>query len=155
MRATLIVIAVVALVGIGTAEALISNDQLSQLPGRGRPALSTGGAALTVIGIALSVAVYAALGLFLARDGAREGAVLGIGMSVGAGAGVIGGSIRAYLVRDYLGGVLGDYGLGGLLIVTLAVFIALSVVVSVAAGASLTWLSFRSGLRLLRRRPPN
>src|SRR5439155_21685 len=73
----------------------------------------------------------------------------------GAGAGVIGGSIRAYLVRDYLGGVLGDYRLGGLLIVTLAVFVALSVVVSVAAGASITWLSFRSGLRLLRRRPPN
>src|SRR2546426_996124 len=95
--------------------AFFQRSQASQCAAASRP----GGAALTVIGIALSVAVYAALGLFLARHGAREGAVLGIGMSVGAGAGVIGGSIRAYLVRDYLGGVLGDYGLGGLLTVTL------------------------------------
>jgi hypothetical protein len=150
MRAALIVLAVVALVGIGTAEASISNDQLSQLPGRARPALSTGGAALTVIGIAFSVAVYAALGLWLARDGARASAVLGIGMAVGLGAGLIGGAIRAYLVRDYLGGVLADYGLADLLLVTLAVFVALSVVVSVASGASLTWLGFQGGRR---RRP--
>jgi hypothetical protein len=149
VRAALIVVAVVALVGIGTAEASISIDQLSQLPGRARPALTTGGAALTVVGVALSVAVYAALGLFLGRDGARESAVLGIGMAIGAGAGLIGGAIRAYLIRDYLGDVLADYGLADLLLVTLAVFVALSVVVSVAAGASLTWLGFRGG----RRRP--
>ena len=156
MRAALIVVAVVALVGIGTADASISNAQLLQLPGRARPALSVGGAALTVIGIALSAAVYAALGLWLARDGARGSTVLGIGMAVGAAAGLVGGTIRAYLVRDYLGDVLAGYGLANLLIVTLAVFVALSVVVSVAAGASLTWLGFRSGRR--RRatpRPPS
>jgi len=155
VRASLIVVAVVALVGIGTAEALISNDQLSQLPGRGRPSLGAGGAALTVVGTALSVAVYAALGLLLARSHAPEGAALGIGMAVGAGAGVIGGAIRAYLIRDYLAQLLADYGLGDLVLVTLAIFVALSAVVSVAAGASLTWLSFRAGRRGPTPRPPS
>ena len=152
MRATLIVVAVVALVVTGTAEAVISNDELSQLPGRGRPALSAGGASLTVVGIVLSIAVYAALGVFLARDGARANAVLGIAMAVGAGAGLIGGAIRAYLIRDYLGGVLAGYGLADLLVVTLAVFVFLSVAVGVAAGASLTWLGFRVGRRGPRHR---
>ena len=155
MRAALIVVAVVALLGIGTVDAFVSNDQLSQLPGRARPALSGGGAALTVLGIALSAIVYAALGLWLARDGAREAAVLGIGMTVGAGAGLIGGTIRAYLVRDYIGEVLSGYGLADLLIVTLAVFVGLSVAVSVAAGASLTWLGFRGGRRRPTQPPPS
>ncbi len=155
MRAAVIVLAVIALVGIGTAEALVSNDQLAQLPGRGRPALSGGGAALNLIGIGLSIAVYAALGVLLARAGAREGAVLPIGMAVGAAAGLIGGAIRAYLISDYLNGVLAGYGLADLLGVTLAVFVALSLLVSVAAGASLTWLSFRSFRRRPTPRPPS
>jgi hypothetical protein len=155
MRAALIVLAIVGLVVIGTAEALISNDQLAQLPARGRPGFSAEGAALTVLGIALSVAVYAALGLLLARDGARESSALTTGMAVGAGAGLVGGTIRAYLIRDYLGGVLAGYGLADLLVVTLAVFVALSVGVSTAAGASLTWLSFRGWRRLPRSRPPS
>jgi len=104
VRAAVIVLAMLALVAIGTAEASISNDQLSQVPGRARPALSAGGAALTLVGIALSAAVYAAVGLWLARGGARESAVLGIGMAVGAGAGIVGGTIRAYLIRDYAAG---------------------------------------------------
>lgn len=155
MRAAVIVLAVVALVGIGTAEALVSNDQLGQLPGRGRPALSGGGAALTLIGIGLSIAVYAALGVLLARAGAREGVVLPIGMAVGAGAGLIGGAIRAYLITDYLNEVLEGYGLADLLGVTLAVFVALSLLVGVAAGASITWLSFRGARPRLTPRPPS
>ena len=155
MRVRLVVLAIVALVAIGTAEALISNDQLAQLPGRGRPALSPGGAALTFVGIALSAVVYAVLGVILARAGSRETTVLPIGMVVGAGAGLIGGAIRAYLIRDYLGGVLAEFGLADLLIVTLAVFVALSGLVSVAAGATLTWLSFRAGRRPPRLRPPS
>jgi hypothetical protein len=155
MRAVLIVIAVLALVAIGTTEAVISNDQLSQVPGRARPALSTGGAVLTVIGVALSVAVYLALGALLARDGPRETAVLAIGMAVGAAAGLIGGTIRAYLIRDYLAEVLAGYGLPDLLVVTLAVFVALSMTVSVAAGASLTWLGFRGDRRRRMPRPPS
>ena len=155
MRVALILLAIVALVGIGTAEALISNDQLAQLPGRGRPALSVGGTALSLAGIALSVAVYAALGVALARAAVREATVLPTGMVVGIGAGLIGGAVRAYLIRDYLGGVLAGFGLADLLVVTLAVFVALSVAVSVAAGASLTWLGFRGGRRRLRPQPPS
>jgi hypothetical protein len=155
MRFGLVVLAIVALVGIGTAEALISNDQLAELPSRGRPALSAGGTALTLVGIALSVAVYATLGVALARAGSRETAVLPAGMFVGAGAGLIGGAVRAYLIRDYLGEVLAGFGLEDLLMVTLAVFVVLSVAVSVAAGASLTWLSFRAGRRRPRPRPPS
>ena len=155
MRAALIVFAVVGLVAIGTVEASISNDQLAQLPGRARPALSAGGAALTIVGVALSAAVYAALGLFLARDGARGGTAVGTGMAVGLTAGVIGGTIRAYLIRDYLGDVLAGYGLEELLLVTLAVFVALSVAISSAAGASLTWLGFRSARRPPPPRPPS
>jgi hypothetical protein len=155
VRAAVILLAMLALVAIGTAEASVSNDQLSQLPGRARPALSAGGAALTLVGIALSAAVYAIAGLWLARGRARESAVLGIGMAIGTGAGLVGGTIRAYLIRDYLGDVLAGYGLGDLLVVTLAVFVALSVAASVAAGASLTWLGFRGGRRLLRPRPPS
>ena len=155
MRGALVICTIVALVAIGTAEALASNDQLSQLPGRGRPALSMGGTALTLVGVALSIAVYAALGIALGRARARESTVLLTGMVVGAGAGLIGGAIRAFLVREYLGGVLAGYGLADLLIVTLAVFVALSVLVSVAAGASLTWLSFRAGRVRRTPRPPS
>ena len=155
MRAALILLAVIALVAIGTAEAVISNDQLSELPGRGRPALSAGGTLLTLVGVAISAAVYAGRGLLLARTRVRESGVLASGIAVGAGAGLIGGAIRAYLVRDYLDGVLAGYGLADLLMVTLAVFVALSVFVSVAAGASLTWLSFRAVRRRLTPRPPS
>jgi len=155
VRRALILFAVVALVAIGTTEAWISNEQLAQLPGRGRPPLSAGGTALTFFGIALSVAVYAALGFALARIGARDGDAVVTGVTVGTGAGLIGGAIRAYLVREYLGGVLAGFGLEDLLTVTLAVFVALSLAVSVAAGASLTWLSFRAGRRPPRPRPPS
>jgi hypothetical protein len=143
-----------ALVAIGTVEALVSNAQLAELPGRGRPALSGGGTTLTLVGIALSAAAYAALGVVLARGDAPETAVLPTGIGVGLGAGLVGGAIRAYLIRGYLGDVLADYGLGDLLVVTLAVFVALSVTVSVAAGASLTWLGFRAGRHAPRPRPP-
>jgi hypothetical protein len=144
-----------ALVAIGTVDALVSNAQLVELPGRGRPAFSGGGATLTLVGIALSAAAYAALGVVLARGGVPETAVLLTGSAVGLGAGLVGGAIRAYLIRGYLGDVLAGYGLGDLLVVTLAVFVALSVTVSVAAGASLTWLGFRAGRRAPRPRPPN
>ena len=153
MRPAPVLLAVAALVAIGTLEAVVSNAQLAELPGRARPAVTGGGAALTLVGIALSVVVYLALGLFLAREGTRESRVLPIGVAVGLGAGLVGGTIRAYLIRDYLGDVLTRYGLGELLIVTLAVFVALSLAVSVAAGASLTWLSFRAGRRPPRPRP--
>ena len=155
MRVSFAVIAVVALVALGTSEALISNYQLSELPGRGRPALSSGGAALTVIDIVLSAFVYIVLGLLLARAGVGERGVVIIGALVGTAAGLIGGTIRANLISGYLGDLLANYGLGDLLLVTLAVFVALSIVVSVAAGASLTWLGSRSARRPPTPRPPS
>ena len=155
MRPALVLLAVAALVIIGTAEALASNAQLAELPGRARPALTGGGAALTLVGTGLSVVVYVTLGILLARDDTAESRVLPIGIAVGVGAGLIGGAIRAYLVRDYLGDILASYGLGDLLVLTLAVFVALSVLVGVAAGASLTWLSFRAGRRAAMPRPPS
>ena len=154
MRPAPVLLTVAALVAIGTVEALVSNAQLAELPGRGRPALTGGGATLSLVGIALSAAAYAALGVVFAWDDVSEKAVLPAGMAVGLGAGVVGGAIRAYLIRGYLGDVLAGYGLGDLLVVTLAVFVALSVAVSVAAGASLTWLGFRAGRRVRRPRPP-
>jgi hypothetical protein len=155
MRPAPVLLTITALVAIGTVEAVISNAQLAELPGRGRPALSGGGAALTFVGIALSAVAYGALGMVLARGSAPESAVLQTGTAVGLGAGLAGGAIRAYLIRGYLGEVLAGYGLGDLLVVTLAIFVALSVVVSVAAGATLTWLSFRAGRRGPRPRPPS
>ena len=155
MRPAPVLLAVAALVTMGTAEALASNAQLAELPGRARPALTGSGAALTLVGTGLSVAVYVALGILLAREGTAESRVLRIGVAVGLGAGLLGGAIRAYLVRDYLGDVLASYGLVDLLVITLGVFVALSVLVSVAAGASLTWLSFRAGRRAARPRPPS
>ena len=153
MRLALILVSVAVLIAIGTAEAWISNEQLAELPGRGRPAFSASGTALTFIGSALSALVFAALGLVLARTGAVESVAVTTGVAVGAAAGLVGGAIRAYLVSDYLAGVLEGFGLRELLVVALAVFVALSVAVSVVAGASLTWLGFRAGRRPLRPRP--
>jgi hypothetical protein len=150
----LILISTAALIAIGTTDAWISNEQLAELPSRGRPAFSAGGAALTVVGIALSALVFATLGLVLARTEITESAAVVTGAAVGAGAGLIGGAIRAYLVSDYLRGVLVGFGLGELLTVTLAIFVGLAVAVSVVAGASLTWLGFRAARRLPRPRPP-
>jgi hypothetical protein len=153
VRGALIAVAVFVLVAIGTADAWFSNEQLALLPGRGRPVLSAAGSALTLVGIALSVVVYTVLGVSLARTGSRENAAVLTGAVVGAAAGIIGGAIRAYLVRDYVGEVLAGFGLADLLVVTLAVFVALSVIVSIAAGAGVTWLSFRAARRPLRPRP--
>lgn len=154
MRAAVVLIAVMALIGIGTVEAIASNAQLADLPGRGRPSLSAGGAALTIAGVALSIAVYAALGLVLAWTGTAEARAFVIGIGVGVAAGLAGGVIRAYLVSDYLTAVMAGYGLAGLVLVALAIFVGLSIVVSLAAGGVATWLGYRAGRRLTMRRPP-
>ena len=76
-------LAVAALVAIGTVEAAASAGQLADLPGRGRPALGPGGAALTLVGFVLSVAVFAALGWVVAQFSLDEGAALRGGAVVG------------------------------------------------------------------------
>jgi hypothetical protein len=146
VRYACIAIAIVALVAIGTAESLISVEQLSQLPGRGRPPLGAGGVGLTLVSVALSAAVYVVLGWVLARSGSHERAAVRAGVITGLFAGLCGGFLRALLVRDYLDDVVGRFGLPLELVSwSLLVFVALSVLASVAAGAALTWLGFRGG----------
>lgn len=150
MRPVWSALAVAALVAIGAAESLESARQLSLLPGRGRPALAPEGTALTFAGFALSVAVYVALGVALAHSTLAEGAVLRHGALTGLAAGLIGGTIRAVVVSDYLGGVVASFGLPvEFLVGSLAIFVAVSIVASAAGGGVLTWLGFRLG-----RRPP-
>ena len=156
MRYACVATGVAALVVIGTIESLISVEQLSQLPGRGRPPLGLSGIALTLTSVALSAAVYALLGLVLARAGSREGAAIRAGVMTGVFAGLIGGVIRAVLVRDYLNDVVGRFGLPLELVSwSLVVFVALSVFGSSAAGATLTWVGFRGARPRPRPRPPS
>lgn len=156
MRYASIAIAVAALVAIGTIESLISVEQLSQLPGRGRPPLGLTGIALTLASVALSAGVYVLLGLVLARVGSIENAAVRAGVMTGLLAGLIGGVIRAVLVRDYLDDVVGRFGLPLELVSwSLVVFVTLSVLASSAAGAALTWLGFRGARPRPTPRPPS
>jgi hypothetical protein len=156
VRYIAIALAVVLLVGIGTAEGLVSVAQLAELPGRGRPPLSGGGVTLTLVGLVLSIAVYAILGFFLAATGAHEEATVRAGLLVGVFAGLIGGFIRAVLVRDYLDDVIARFGLPNELVSwSLVAFVMLAVIASAAGGAVITWLSFRSARRRPTPRPPS
>jgi hypothetical protein len=74
---------------------------------------------------------------------------------VGLGAGLIGGAIRALLVADYLRTILADYGMEPLLGVVLGTFVVASVLVSVAAGPMVAWLSFRRSRRRVTSSPPS
>src|SRR2546425_3400963 len=153
VRHLAMVAAVVALVAIGAGESAISTAQLSDLPGRGGPALAPGGAALTLVGLLLSVAAYAALGWVAARLAMDEGAALGAGATVGLSAGLLGGTVRALFVRDYLSETVSRFGLPSEFTTwSLAIFVALSVVASAAGGGAITWLSFRFA-RARSRRP--
>ena len=138
-------LAVVALVAIGAAESAASASQLADLPGRGRPSLAPGGAALTLVGFVLSVAVYVALGWFGARLAMDEGTAVRAGGEVGIFAGLLGGAVRALFVRDYLSDMVSRFGLPDEFTSwSLAVFVALSIVASATGGGAITWLSFRS-----------
>jgi hypothetical protein len=146
--------ALVALVVIGTAEAAISSGQLAELPGRARPAITGAGTTLTVVGAALSALVYAALGWLLGRSGLSGRSAIWTAAVVAFGAGLIGGGIRAYLVSDYLDGVLAGFGMQTLLVLVLGIFVSASVIVSVAAGSAIAWLSFRRSRRRAASSPP-
>jgi hypothetical protein len=149
-------IAIAALVAIGTAESLISVEQLSELPGRGRPPLGLGGVGLTLASVALSAAVYLLLGLVLARVGSIEADAVRSGVTTGLFAGLIGGSARALLVRDYLDDVVERFGLPLEVVAwSLVVFVVLSVLASSAAGSALTWLGFRGWRLRPTPRPPS
>lgn len=138
-------LAVAALLAIGTAESAASAAQLADLPGRGRPTLAPGGAALTLVGFVFSVAVYAALGWVAAWLDMDEGMAACAGVVVGLFAGLLGGTVRALFVRDYLSDAVSRFGLPGEFTSwSLAIFVALSVLASAAGGGAITWLGFRS-----------
>jgi hypothetical protein len=146
-------LAVIALVAIGTAESLESARELAELPGRGRPTLGAGGAALTVAGLLLSIGVYAALGWSVSSWTGRESVALRMGATVGVAAGLVGGTIRALAVRDYVDSTVSGFGLPvDLATFALVVFVALAVLASAIGGSAITWLSFRSARK--RSRPP-
>lgn len=144
MRLASIAVAVAALVAIGTVESLISVEQLAELPGRGKPGLGLGGIGLTAASIVASAIVFVLLGVFLPRVGDEKRAI-NSGLIAGVFAGLIGGSIRALLVRDYLDDVVERFGLPlDFVSWSLVVFVTLSILVTAAAGAAITWLGFRS-----------
>jgi hypothetical protein len=150
-----VALAVAALVAIGTAESLTSVEQLAQLSGRGRPPLSGAGVALTLGSVALSASVYAVLGLVFALSASNEGAAARAGVTTGVFSGLIGGFIRAVLVRGYLDDVVEGFGLPlDLVSWSLVVLVFLSVIGSAAVGGLVTWLSFRGARRRPTPRPP-
>jgi hypothetical protein len=156
VRYATVAVAIAALVVIGTIESLISVEQLSDLPGRGRPPLGLGGIGLTLVSVALSATVYVLLGFVLARVGSIEREAVRAGVMTGLFAGLIGGFVRALLARDYLDDVVGRFGLPlDLVSWSLVVFVALSVLASSAAGAALTWLGFRGARPRPTPRPPS
>jgi hypothetical protein len=149
----LAVLAVVLLVAIGALEAGESARELGELPGRGRPELRPAGGAITVIGLALSTAIYVVLGRLLGRGGEDGRSAVLTGASVGVAAGLVGGTIRALAVRDFLDAEVARFGLGGELVTwSLAAFVGLSAAASAAGGAVLCWLGYR--LSRPRPRPP-
>jgi hypothetical protein len=156
MRLAALAIAIAALVAIGTAESSISVEQLSELPGRARPPLGLGGIGLTAASILASAIVFVGLGIFLARTRDDEGRAVRVGLIAGVFAGLVGGSIRALLVRDYLDDVVLRFGLPlDFASWSLVVFVAVSVLVTAVSGAALTWLGFRSGRPRPTRRLPS
>jgi hypothetical protein len=151
VRIALAALAALGLIVIGTAESAESVRQLAELPGRGRPMLGVGGAALSGAGFALSVAIYFALGWAVARQSTSERAAVWTAVAVGIAAGLIGGTIRALLVRDYLDERVSGFGLPlDLVTWSLVIFVALAILASSAGGGLVSWLGFRFG----RRRSP-
>jgi hypothetical protein len=151
MRIAAPVLAAIALVAIGTAESLESARELGELPGRGRPTLGGGGTALTLAGLVLSIGVYALLGWSISSWTRRESVALRIGAGVGVATGLVGGTIRALAVSDYVDSTVSGFGLPvDLATIALAVFVALAVLASAVGGSAITWLSFR----FARRRSP-
>lgn len=143
------VVAVVALVLIGTLEASESAREIAELSGPLR--LSTSGAGLTSLGLAAGVLVYLMLGWRAGADdrALREGAIVGVV------AGLVGGTLRAVIIRDALADAVGRYAAVPEWFVpaALAAFVMLSAGVSALGGAAVAFAGVRVS-RALRSRPP-
>ena len=143
------VLAVIALVLIGTLEARESAREIAELAGPLR--LTASGAGLTSLGLAASVLVYLLIGWRARADGRalREGALVGIA------AGLVGGALRAIIIRDALADAVGRYVSAPEWFVpaALAAFVVISAVVSAIGGAAVAFAGLRVS-RAWRTRPP-
>ena len=142
-------LAVIALVLIGTLEARESAREIAELSGPLR--LSASGAGLTSLGLAASVLVYLIVGWRAGADdrALREGAVVGVV------AGLVGGTLRAVIIRDALADAVGRYVAvpEWFVPVALATFVVLSAAVSALGGAAVAFAGVRVS-RAWRTRPP-
>ena len=133
---------------IGALEARLSAEQLGATAGR--PRLESAGVLLTTAGFLASTAVYVALGHFAADD--RR--ALRVGVAVGALAGLLGSALRTVII----GGAVADLVARTAAVpdwfvpAALAVFVAVSCVMSAIGGGALTWSGHRLS-RAVRSRP--
>ena len=142
-------IATTLLVLIGVLEARESAREIADLTGALR--LTASGAGLTSLGLAASVVVYLLLG-WRARD---DGRALRVGAIVGVAAGLIGGTLRAVIIRDALTDAVGRYVAvpEWFVPVALAAFVVFSAIVSAIGGAAVAFAGARIS-RSARSRPP-
>lgn len=144
-------LAIAALIVIGVFEAGESVRQITEVTGKLQ--LTPAGARASAIGLAASAAVYLALGWSLARDrdAVRAGALVGLA------AGLLGGGLRSILILVVVEDAVRRYAAVPEWFVpaALAVFVLLSVAVSVGGGAALTFFGVRleHAIRSGRSRP--
>jgi hypothetical protein len=138
----------VLLVAIGTLEARESARQLAELTSFTH--IQPAGAGLSALGVALSAALYVAMGWWVRED--RR--ALRLGLAVGVAAGLVGGSIRAWLIADAVRDAIARFAEvpDWFVSIVLIVFVALSLLVSAAGGAALAFAGVRLS-RSSRNRP--
>lgn len=146
-----VLLAVIALVGIGTLEARESARQIADATGPLRPTAS--GAGLTAFGLLASVVVYVALGWRL-----DDRAALRAGLLTGALAGLVGGALRAAIIAGAVADAVARYASvpDWFVPAVLTAFVVGAVLVSAVGGAVLCFAGVRVA-RLSRdalRRPP-
>ena len=142
-------LAAIALVLIGTAEALVSARQIAELTGPLR--LTPSGTGLTAIGFAASALVY----LILGWQAESDGQAVRLGAVVGAVSGIVGGAVRSLVIRDALADAVARYATvpDWFVWVVLAIFAIGSAVVSALGGPAIAFLGVRLS-RASRSRPP-
>lgn len=149
MRTVAAAAAIVLLVAIGAIEADVSAQQLAAR--QGPPRLESVSVVLTAAGLLASALIYLVLGYLAAdaRAAVRTGAITGLL------AGLVGGTARALIISDAVGGIVSRYAAVPEWFVpaVLAVFVALSCAVSAVAGGALAWTGRRLS-RAVRSRPP-
>ena len=124
---------------IGAFEAGESSRQLGELIGA--PRLGAASPGLTAVGLLASSMVFLALGWWLREDRAA----LRLGAATGAAAGLVGGTVRAWLIAEPVRDIVARYAAvpEWFLPIALALFVALSAVVSAIGGAAIAFIGVR------------